>query len=789
MGYKTLKKWLSISLIWVGFLLPSFSGQTVVQAFDRISGTKQEIARELIHALKKETKVEDDITITTKLSAATEQGILSSHLVLYKATGQMIMGIALETDQGHDSELYQVYVHQSDDNQEKVHVTLVNISTQDTYATEYTKPRQSATAFRRVGILSEQDQIGFGGGGGGGGIAFDLLGWLVSIIKWTPEYSMPSMSSKTSSGINSVTRAQVSYVEDALDADMEILRLQKSKSTPVVSPQEYRPSYISSIGATAPVVSIPIAEHITVTKGMTLFSIARANQTSVSELKRINGLTSDLIVIGQIIRTRDTTSHVTRYEQTITVQAGQTLWRIATQHGLSVEALKQANGLTSDTIYVGQQLRIPTKVTPSVSSSSQVVPTPSETKPVSTPKSVTVQPGDTLWGISHRNGVTVDELKQANGLTSDTIYIGQQLRIPTKVAPSVSSSSQVVPTPSEAKPVSTPKSVTVQPGDTLWGISHRNGVTVDELKQVNGLTSDTIYVGQQLRIPTKVTPSVSSPSQVVPTPSEAKPVSTPKSVTVQPGDTLWRISHRNGITVDELKQANGLTSDTIYVGQQLRIPTKVTPSVSSPSQVVPTPSEAKPVSTPKSVTVQPSDTLWRISHRNGVTVDELKQANGLTSDTIYVGQTLVIPQSVPSSISAANAQDKEDAKDNVKTDTQVVSQTGECQPKPEDLGPHVTLGYLDDLPENVQKAFRGYESVKWRGNFKGQKNTKAGGNYENNDKELPTIDACGKHIEYKKFDINEKIEGQGRDAERFIVGSDGSVYYTKDHYKNFIKIK
>lgn len=90
-------------------------------------------------------------------------------------------------------------------------------------------------------------------------------------------------------------------------------------------------------------------------------------------------------------------------------------------------------------------------------------------------------------------------------------------------------------------------------GDTLWKISSANGITVNELKMWNQLTSDNIYVNQSL---TLLAPHTHA---------------TPTTYVVQSGDSLWRIAHNAGLTVVELKALNGLSTDMIYVGQVLKL--------------------------------------------------------------------------------------------------------------------------------------------------------------------------------------------------------------------------
>ncbi len=104
--------------------------------------------------------------------------------------------------------------------------------------------------------------------------------------------------------------------------------------------------------------------------------------------------------------------------------------------------------------------------------------------------------------------------------------------------------------------------------------------------------------------------------------------------TVQPGDSLIRIAGRYGVSVSNLAAANGLRWNSwIYIGQRLTIPGQTNPT---------TPPSTTPAGT---YIVKPGNTLFSIAKWNGTTVSALKAANGLWSNTIYVGQRLVIPGS------------------------------------------------------------------------------------------------------------------------------------------------
>mgnify|MGYP000954104362 CR=1 FL=1 len=346
------------------------------------------------------------------------------------------------------------------------------------------------------------------------------------------------------------------------------LHFEVQENGAVVNPM----NYINGITTGTPGATTPTTpsngNSVVVVSGDTLWKIANANGLTVAELKKLNNLTSDAIMTGQVLilksagtdtPNKPSTPTVTPGTTSITVASGDTLWKIANANGLSVAELKTLNNLTSDVIVPGQTLLVKkTTTTPSVTPpSNPAVPTPPST--VST---ITVASGDTLWKIANANGLTVAELKTLNNLSSDYIYPGQSLKV-TKSVTNGNNSTGVTP-PTVTKP-SVPtvvnKMYTVQKGDTLYKIASANGVSVAELKAWNNLNTDIIFVNQSL----KLAATTSSTQTTAPTTSE--PEASGNTYTVQKGDTLYSIAKKKGVSLAALIEANDMTSNVIYVGQ------------------------------------------------------------------------------------------------------------------------------------------------------------------------------------------------------------------------------
>lgn len=179
---------------------------------------------------------------------------------------------------------------------------------------------------------------------------------------------------------------------------------------------------------------------------------------------------------------------------TYTVQKGDTLTKISLKYQTSVPKLKELNGLTSDRIYANQTLTV------TVDAAVQpAVPAPAPTPVFSTSDYVVIS-GDYLGKIATKFNTTVSELKSLNGLTSDLIYAGQTLKVSANAA--TTPPPAVTPVAPAAPPADTSATsvYSVVRGDTLSKIGLQFNMSVQELKSLNGLNSDMIYVGQKLTL-------------------------------------------------------------------------------------------------------------------------------------------------------------------------------------------------------------------------------------------------------------------------------------------------
>lgn len=220
----------------------------------------------------------------------------------------------------------------------------------------------------------------------------------------------------------------------------------------------------------------------------------------------------------------------------------------------------------------------------------------------------TVKEGDTLGALSRKYGVSVAELRAANGLQGDNIVLGKKLRIPKPVGTTSGASREPADTVQvrRAQPVNpaqarkpAPKKVSgqssghyeVQPGDSLGKLAARYGSSVAAIQAANGLSGENIQIGQSLVIPPKGVSAaqVAKPEKKPLAPASTGAAAPARSGTehfVAEGDRLSLLARRYGVSVEAIRQANQLEGDVIRIGQLLVIPkagTAVKPLAPSPA--------------------------------------------------------------------------------------------------------------------------------------------------------------------------------------------------------------
>lgn len=257
-------------------------------------------------------------------------------------------------------------------------------------------------------------------------------------------------------------------------------------------------------------------------------------------------------------------------ENVYTVKSGDSLWSIAKKFNTTVDDLKKANNLTSNSLSIGQKLVIPGQ---KESTSNNVY---------------TVQKGDSLYSIARKYNVDVNALKQANNLSNNLLSIGQVLIIPTGTEDYIL--------------------YKVVSGDSLYSIAKKYGITMQEIMDFNNLGSTILTVGQVLKIPVAYEEEIPSTSEV--------------TYTVKSGDNLYSIARKYNVTVSDLMNYNNLTSNLLSIGQVIRIPSNTSSSTT--------------------YTVKNGDTLYSIARKYNTSVDSIKTKNNLTSNTLSIGQKLII---------------------------------------------------------------------------------------------------------------------------------------------------
>ncbi|AMN67634.1 LysM peptidoglycan-binding domain-containing protein [Psychrobacter sp. P11G5] len=432
-----------------------------------------------------------------------------------------------------------------------------------------------------------------------------------------------------------INLSAVQTQQSILEASGEEKKLSFAK-TPVSKPkpQGTRTTYTVKRGDTL--------SNIASRAGVSWRDITEWNQID-SKAKLLSGSTLYLYNAKTIEPLSSANTTTESQPDSYVVQSGDTLIGTANRFGLSVTQLASYNNLSSRSdLMRGQKLwLIPGKVT--APASTPAAPSSKPSKSTTATKNYKVKSGDGLIALARQFNISTDVLASLNGIrTTDSLYVGQTLKIPASVDfTSASNNSSSTSTNSSASSSTPTSRYTVKSGETLIGIANSIGVSAEEVAAVNSNfdARARLQRGQTIKVPV-------SKAEV-----NRQLNDQPISYKVQSGDSLTGVASRYNIGVSDLASANGLsTTSNLILGRTITIPASGG-SVSTSSNSSSAASSSSSTSTGKKLgntenyKVQSGDGLIALARRSGISVEDLAATNNLaTNAQLQRGQTIKLPK-------------------------------------------------------------------------------------------------------------------------------------------------
>lgn len=270
----------------------------------------------------------------------------------------------------------------------------------------------------------------------------------------------------------------------------------------------------------------------------------------------------------------------------------------------------------------------------------------------------TVQSGDSVWGISNKFGITMDQLIQWNNIQNNFIYPGQKLTIKGSQENGSSTNNSGNNTNSSGNAgtsnggQTTGAKYTVQSGDSVWKISNDHGITMAQLIEWNNIKNNFVYPGQQLIVSnggsSNTGANTGNTSGSNSSNSSSSNTASGTKYTVKAGDSVWSVSNKYGITMAQLIQWNNIQNNFIYPGQQLTVSNSgSTNSASSNTGSSANTNNSSSANTGSSssqgtYTVKAGESVWSVANKNGITMNQLIEWNNIKNNFIYPGQQLIV---------------------------------------------------------------------------------------------------------------------------------------------------
>ncbi|MFS1170446.1 LysM peptidoglycan-binding domain-containing protein [Enterococcus lactis] len=263
----------------------------------------------------------------------------------------------------------------------------------------------------------------------------------------------------------------------------------------------------------------------------------------------------------------------------------------------------------------------------------------------------TVQSGDSVWGISNKFGITMDQLIQWNNIQNNFIYPGQKLTIKGSQENGSSTNNSGNNTNSSGNAgtsnggQTTGAKYTVQSGDSVWKISNDHGITMAQLIEWNNIKNNFVYPGQQLIVSnggsSNTGANTGNTSGSNSSNSSSSNTASGTKYTVKAGDSVWSVSNKYGITMAQLIQWNNIQNNFIYPGQQLTVSNSGSTNSAS-SNTGSSANTNNSSSSQGTYTVKAGESVWSVANKNGITMNQLIEWNNIKNNFIYPGQQLIV---------------------------------------------------------------------------------------------------------------------------------------------------
>ena len=301
------------------------------------------------------------------------------------------------------------------------------------------------------------------------------------------------------------------------------------------------------------------------------------------------------------------------------------------------------NNIKNNFVYPGQQLVV-SKGSSSASGSTSNTSTgntssnTANTGSTTSGSTYTVKAGESVWSVSNKFGISMNQLIQWNNIKNNFIYPGQKLIVKGGSSSSNASTSTAnnknTASSNTSSTATGQATYTVKAGESEWGVANKNGISMNQLIEWNNIKNNFIYPGQKLIVKggsskasaTATTkPTASTPASTTPTASSTGDT----KYTVKAGESVWGVANKHHITMDQLIEWNNIKNNFIYPGQEVIV--KKGTAQSTPAK-----------SDEKTYTVKAGESVWGVADSHGITMNQLIEWNNIKNNFIYPGQQLIV---------------------------------------------------------------------------------------------------------------------------------------------------